>query len=133
VGGRGTDLGGWGDVEEDFGLGGQDFDAEVLGAHIEGGVGVIGDADVGAGVDALVGDGDHDSEAGGGDDLIAAAVEGLIDTAGVGFATNDVVGKDGFGDAGSDREGGGTDSDGEGEFLEQRHRSTSCGESSSER
>jgi hypothetical protein len=79
-------------------------------------------------------DGDHDGEAGGSDDLVAAAVEDLVDTSGAGFAEDDVVGKDGFldvfGDAGSYREGRGTDSDGKGEFLEERHRSTSCGESS---
>ena len=95
------------DVEEDLGLGGEDFDTEVFGGHVEVGVGVVGDADVGAGVDALVGDGDHDGEAGRVDDLVAAAEEGLADTAGAGFAADDVVGKDGvldgFGDAGSDR------------------------------
>ena len=92
----GKDQVGGRDVEEDLGLGGDDFDAEVFGGHGEGRVGVVGDADVGAGVAALVGDGDHDGEAWRGDDLIAAAVEGFVDTAGVGFATNDVVGQDGF-------------------------------------
>jgi len=125
---------GGGDVEEDLGLGGEDFDTEVFRAHVEGCVGVVGDADVGSGVSALMGDGDHDGEAWRGDDLVAAAVEGLVDTAGAGFAADDVVGKDGFlgvfGDAGSDREGRRTKSGGEGEFLEERHRGTSCGESS---
>jgi hypothetical protein len=125
---------GGGDIEEDLGLGGEDLDTEVFGAHVEGGVGVVGDADVGAGVDALMGDGHHDGEARRIDDLIAAAVEGLVDTSGAGFAADDVVGEDGFldifGDAGSEGEGRRTKSGGEGEFLEERHRGTSCGESS---
>jgi hypothetical protein len=117
---------GGGDVEEDLGLGGEDLDAEVFGGHAEGSVGVVGDADVGASVDALAGDGDHDGEARRGDDLVAAAVEGLVDAAGAGFAADDVVGEDGllgvFGNAGGDGEGRGAKSGGKGEFLEERHR-----------
>jgi len=123
-----------GDVGAGVGFGGEDFDAEVFGAHVKGGVGVVGDADVGAGVDAFVGDGDHYGEAWRCDDLVAASEEGLVDTAGAGFAADDVVGEDGFldvfGDAGGDGEGRGTNGCGEGDFLEERHRGTSCGESS---
>ena len=110
------------DVVEDFGFGGEDFDAEVIGADVEGRVGLVGDADVGPGVAALVSDGDHDGEAGGVEDLVVVAVDGLTEAAGVWFAADNVVGEDGFGDTGGDREGRGGENSREGEFLKERHR-----------
>ena len=84
---------GW-NVRQNLGFGGNYLDAEVLWAHRERHVGVIGDADVGANVHSLFRDGNHDSQTRGFDDFVAAAVEssGLTGR----FAEDDVLGLDGF-------------------------------------
>ena len=119
---RRKDQVGWWDVEEDFGLGGEDLNAKVIRGHVERHVGVVGNADVCAGVDAFLRDGNHHSKAWGREDLVGAAELGLGDTGCVRFAADDVVGKDGFGDAGGDREGRGPEDGSDGKFLNKGHK-----------
>jgi hypothetical protein len=119
--GRQVQVGG-GNVIEDFRLGGEDFNTEVVGADVEGKVGLVDYADIGPGVDAFVGHGNHDGEAGGVKDLIVVSVDSRAEAAGVWFAADDVVGEDGLGDAGGNRESSRGEDSCEGELLKERHR-----------
>jgi len=96
----------WGDVEENPGFGSDYLDAEVLWREALGHDGVVGDADVGAGIGAFTRYGDHDGETGSVDDSILAAVKGLAEAVRVRLAGDYVVWKDRFGDLLLDRSGG---------------------------
>ena len=111
----------WRDVEENLRLGGKDLDAEVFGCEALGQDGVVGDADVGAGVGAFMRYGDHDGETGSVDDSILAAVKGLAEAVRVRLAGDYVVWKDRFGDAGGEGEGCGSKGEEEGVILESSH------------
>jgi hypothetical protein len=113
---------GRGNVIEDFRLGGEDFNTEVVGTDVEGQVGLVDYADIGPGVDAFVGDCNHDGEAGGVKDLIVVSIDSRAEAAGVWLAADDVVGEDRFRDAGGNRESSGGEDSCEGELLKERHR-----------
>jgi hypothetical protein len=98
------ELRGW-DVEEDFGFGREGFDAEVFGGEGGRGAGEVGDADVGAGVAAFVGEEDHDGEAVGAEYLVVVAEDGVVDAACVGLADDYIVGRGAAGQIGCEREG----------------------------